>query len=257
MGLENFIKRQAGIGRLPDNQINELTVAQVLKTGAPFVVYLPIWDTERSYSGSSLSMSMGNGARQTVYHRDPGRKVQRHVKTLVTYNLEQLTIQHAQKNGKHIIIKTKKIAKVGKGTDGVQIELVDGLIYKFIMDKDIKNRWKQLGFNPQFPIDVFYNLLSGQYIRELQQKYQTTDMNEIMEKANQAVNGVPQEPSHPTKKSEVQKTKKTRKRKTKKKDIGTEESPMEKIKEAKELFDMGAITQEEFDKIKSKYIDQF
>lgn len=33
--------------------------------------------------------------------------------------------------------------------------------------------------------------------------------------------------------------------------------PMKKIKEAKELLDMGAITQEEFDKIKEKYLKDF
>ena len=34
------------------------------------------------------------------------------------------------------------------------------------------------------------------------------------------------------------------------------ENPVKKIKDAKELLDMGAITQEEFDKIKSKYLDE-
>ena len=33
--------------------------------------------------------------------------------------------------------------------------------------------------------------------------------------------------------------------------------PMKKIKEAKELLDVGAITEEEFDKIKAKYLKDF
>ena len=33
-------------------------------------------------------------------------------------------------------------------------------------------------------------------------------------------------------------------------------NPMEKIKEAKELLDIGAINQEEFDEIKEKYLKQ-
>ncbi|MBE6504469.1 MAG: SHOCT domain-containing protein [Methanobrevibacter millerae] len=35
------------------------------------------------------------------------------------------------------------------------------------------------------------------------------------------------------------------------------DNPMKKIKEAKELLDMGAITEEEFDKIKAKYLKDF
>ena len=243
------MKRQAGIGRLPDSQLNEVTVANILKEGAPFVVYLPIWDTVKSGGGTSVSKSMGRGYRQTVYNPAPSRKVQRKVKTLITYNLEQITIQHAQKNGKHIIIKNKKIAKAGKGPDGVSIELEDGSQYQFIMDNDIKNRWKQLGFNPQFPINVFYNLVSGTYVRELQQKYNTTDMNELMKKSEEYVYGK-------TETTTSQNKSKTNKKKTKKKKPEPEENPIEKIKEAKELFDMGAITEEEFQKIKSKYIDK-
>jgi len=36
--------------------------------------------------------------------------------------------------------------------------------------------------------------------------------------------------------------------------VQNEVSPMAKIKEAKELLDMGVITQEEFDEIKAKYL---
>ncbi len=37
---------------------------------------------------------------------------------------------------------------------------------------------------------------------------------------------------------------------------GIEVDPVERIKKAKELWDIGAITQEEFDKIKNKYLDE-
>lgn len=252
MGITNFIKRQAGIGRLPDSQLNEVTVAKVLNMGAPFVVNLPIWETQRVGASTSLSKSMGGGFRQSVYTPAPTRKVQRKVKTAITYDLKQLKILHAQKNGKHIIIKSNQIARVGKGPDGLTIEHSDGRVFQFIMDKDIKNRWKQLGFNPQFPIDIMYNIFSGVYLREAQQKYQTTDFNEIMRRANQTVNGVPKQ-AIPPKKLESQKTKTTRKRKTKK---SNDENPLEKIKQAKELLDIGAITQEEFEAIKSKYLNQ-
>ena len=38
--------------------------------------------------------------------------------------------------------------------------------------------------------------------------------------------------------------------------VQNEVSPMAKLKEAKELLDMGVITQEEFDKIKAKCLEQ-
>ena len=255
MGIGNFIKRHTGVDRLPDSELNEVTVVKVLKAGAPFVIYLPMWDTVKSGGGTSISKSMGGGYRQTVYNRPSSRKVQRKVKTLITYNLEQTTIQHAQKNGKHIIIKNNKIVGVGKGSDGISIELENGLQYQFIMDKEIKNKWKQLGFNPQFPIDVFYNLLSGAYVRELQQKYQTTNMDELMARANEAVNedfNITNSLEEP----EFQKNNYPYKTKSKNNEKKSE-SPVEKIKEAKELFDMGIITEDEFKKIKNKYIELF
>jgi hypothetical protein len=39
-------------------------------------------------------------------------------------------------------------------------------------------------------------------------------------------------------------------------DEGYDADPVERIKKAKELLDMGAITQEEFDIIKKKYLDK-
>ncbi len=253
MGLSNFLKRQAGIGRLPDSQLNEITIINLFKQGVPFVVALPIWDTERSSGGSSISKSMGGGFRQTVYYRPPSRKVQRKIVTNVTYNVDQLTIQHAQKNGKHIIIKANKIAKAGLLDNGVMIEHVDGRQYQFIMNNDIKNAWKTLGFNPHFPMDVFHKMLTGYYIRQAQIKYGTNDVNEIMNRIEQQQNGV-QEPVNPPKET---KSKKSKSKKTRNKKEEAEDLPMKKIKEAKELLDMGAITQEEFDKIKLKYLEQF
>jgi len=36
-----------------------------------------------------------------------------------------------------------------------------------------------------------------------------------------------------------------------------ETDPLDKIKKAKELLDMGAITQEEFERVKKKYLEDF
>ena len=233
MNIKNFIKRQAGIGRLPDDQLNEVTVTRILRDGAPFIVVLPTFDTVKSGGGYSISKSMGNGYRQTIYNQAPSKKVQRKISTIITFNIEQLIIQHAHKNGKHIIIKTNKITKAGKIKNGVIIELNDGIQYQFIMDSNIMNKWKTLGFNPQFTIDIFYKLLTGYYIKEAQKKYNTKDVNEIIKKIEQEKNGEP-----------------------KKSPSNLNENPMKKIKEAKELLDMDAITQEEYETIKMKYLKQ-
>lgn len=161
MGLGNFIKRHAGIGKLPDSQLNENTIINILSRGAPFIVALPIFDTVSAGGSTYLSKSMGGGFRQTVRNSPPKRKVQRKKLTYINYNSGQITIQHVQNNGAHIFINTNNIAKVGKLNNGLIIELINGIQYQFLMNNEIKNKWKTLGFKPQSIIDTFYRLIVG------------------------------------------------------------------------------------------------
>ena len=174
MGLGNFIKRTAGIGKLPKDQINEFTIINILKKGATFIVALPSFQTVSAGVGESVSTYQG-GIRTTFYTPAPKKRVQKRIVTNINYNNGQITIQHAQNNGAHIFINANSIAQIWKFNNGIKIELVNGVQYQFLMDKKIKNMWKGLGFNPQFVIDVFYNLIISGFQTSIKTPAQTVD----------------------------------------------------------------------------------
>lgn len=235
MGLGNFIKRHSGAYRLPESQLNKEEIIKTLKGNMPFIVTLPLVETVKVGKGYSTSSSSG-GHRQTYYTPAPTQKVFRTVNTIVTCEPTRIKIHHAKKNGEHMFVKYPDIdivAKLnnGKINHGVLIELKNGKQFKFVWGKDHINAFKAMGFNPEFPVEVFYNFLLGEWKSEFPQE--TT-------------------PKKDTKKTTAKKAKekKTSSKSKTKDDV----NPIQKIKEAKELLDMGAITQEEFDMVKTKYL---
>lgn len=243
MGLGNFIKRHSGAYRLPESQLNKEEILKTLKSRMPFIVTLPLVETVKVGKGYSTSRSQG-GFRQTYYTPAESRKVFRTVNAIITCEPTRIKIHHAKKNGEHMFVKYSDISIVtkltnGKIKNGVGIELENGKQFKFVWGKDHINAFKAMGFNPEFPVDVFYNLLLGEWKIAFPQN--SLPQNNI--KSNKTT----------TKKTKKKKTNTKSKSKTKKDDV----NPMQKIKEAKELLDMGAITQEEFDMVKSKYLKDF
>lgn len=83
----------------------------------------------------------------------------RKVRTHLQCNSQQLIVQHAFADGRHFFIDASAVARVGKIKNGIWLEVTDGRKFIFEFDKKIRNDpWKALGFNPQFPLDVLYNL---------------------------------------------------------------------------------------------------
>lgn len=243
MGLGNYIKRKSGAYRLPDSQLNKEEIIKTLTGRMPFIVTLPLVETVKTGKGHSISRSQG-GYRQTYYTPAESKKVFRTVNTIITCEPTRIKIHHAKKNGEHMFVKYSDISVVakltnGKINNGVGIELENGKQFKFIWGKDHINAFKAMGFNPEFPVDVFYNFLLGEW--------KVIFPQESMSKNN-------------TKKTTPKKAKKMKtstKSKSKTKNKKDDVNHMQKIKEAKELLDMGAITQEEFDMVKSKYLKDF
>ena len=259
MGLENFIKRQMGIGKLPESQLNENTIIKIFNGGAPFIVLLPIYDTVRINAGSSISKSMGGGYSQRVYSPGVSEKRQRSINTIVSCTFEQLTIHHAHPNGKHIFIKINKIAGAGLDKDSVVIELVDGTRYNFTMDKKIKNQWKTLGFNPQSALNVFYKFVFGTYLKDLTQqqlqqkenaKKQATIEKRKAEEEKDRKHQI-KEQNNRLKKEHIENQKRIEKIR-----IQTVNQFPIKLKKLKEAYDIDAFTQEEYETLKSQYINE-
>lgn len=239
MGLKNFIKGKSGAYKLPDSQINKEHIITVLKRGMPFMVTLPIMETVKSGMGHSVSTTQGK-IRQTYYTPAESKKVFRTVETNIICEPNRIKILHAKKNGEHVFVKYNDIALVAKLTNGkllygVGIELQNGKQYKFYNDKKHITAWKYAGFNPEFPVNVFYNFLLGEWKTVFAE-------NNVQEEVitNKTVEPKPKK----------EKPKKTKSSTKSNKDV----DPMKKIKEAKELLDMGAITEEEFAEIKAKYL---
>lgn len=253
MGLGNFIKRQAGIGKLPKNQLNQTTVLNIFKNGAPFIVVLPSYETIRNNSSSSISKSMGGGYRVTAYYRPPSLKHKKEILTNVSCTFEQLTIQHAQSNGKHIFININQIARYSKLNDRVMIELVDGIQYTFIMNKDIQNQWKTIGFNPQFVIDIFCNIVNGAYLNNIIKKQQRLDEKQQLYKKEQ-------EQLKKEDRIDAERFERIAKQ-NKQKEI-EEENKLKnefnefatKIRKLKEVYEVGGISQEEYIELKENFI---
>ena len=223
--------------KLPKSQINEATALQILMNGAPFVVTLPITQVVQTSNGKGLSVRVGF-YRHTFYKPPQAQLQFRKVRTNVIYDPKGITIQHAMQNGQHVILNPGAIARVTKYKDGVSAELHDGTKYIFVIDKRIEHSfWEQLGFKRDMPINAFYNVLLGRLPKHLQDELDfeaKIEKQKELEMQNQIeMQNTPEPP--PSENVE-------------------EVSPLEKIKEAKELLDIGAITQEEFEEIKDKYL---
>lgn len=289
MGIGDFIKQQAGIGRLPESEINEVTIYKYLKGQSPFVVTLPILETIKTgtYTGYSETH---NGFRTTYYEHPQTKKVFRKVKTTIQHTPQQIIISHALADGRHAYVDLTKPHKVMKRKDGLIIELHDGSRYIFEMDKEIKNFWKTKGFKPQAIINVFYNLLLGELPNELQQQIdkqnqqiahqQTITKTKENRNANENLTckQLTEEEIHKrikkdTEKRQKQKEKEKRmsvenlveeigktmekeqkKNETKNKKIFNEF--YNKIKLSKELYDTDAISQDEYIEIKKIAIEE-
>lgn len=165
MGIGHFLKRKSGGYKLPPSSINEAYVIDVLKRQMPFYVVLPILETVKT--GRSRSISQSHGRYRQTYHTPAEKKqVFRSIHTNIVCEPSRVVIQHARKNGQHMFLKYSDISKVykinnGKINNGVLAEHKNGKQYQFLFTKDYTSAWHDLGFNPEFPIDVFYRFLLG------------------------------------------------------------------------------------------------
>lgn len=154
MGFGNFFKKTMGTKKLDKSKINETSVYNILRNGvAPFEVTLPI--LEISGGGNSATI-IKNGI--AITSTAPIYKKNRKIRTNVQCNSQQLIVRHALEDGTHFFINFLDIAYVRKINNGVSIEIHDGKKCIFKLNRHMKNQWKSLGFNPQFILDVFYNL---------------------------------------------------------------------------------------------------
>ncbi|WP_407454300.1 hypothetical protein [Methanobrevibacter sp.] len=167
MGFGNFLKRKSGAYKLPESRLNKTEVLTILQRNMPFIVTLPILETVRTGKGHATTFSIG-GVRETHYYPAERKKVFRTIKTNINCEPTRIRIQHAKQNGEHMFVKYSDISVVakltnGKMNNGVGIELQNGKQFKFVLGKEHIKAWKGLGFNPEFPIDVFYNFLLGEW----------------------------------------------------------------------------------------------
>ena len=167
MGIGNFLKRRSGAYKLPESRINKSEVITILKRNMPFIVTLPIVETIRQGPSRSVSRSQG-GVRQTYYTPANKKNVFRTVDTNINCEPTRIRIQHAKKNGENMFVKYSDIAVVakltnGKINNGVGIELKNGKQFKFIFGNEHIKAWKAMGFHPEFPVEVFYNFLLGEW----------------------------------------------------------------------------------------------
>ena len=276
--------------RLPDSKINEVTVLEVLMNGAPFIVTLPITQLVQTSNGHGLSVRVGF-YRQTFYSPPKTEMRFRKVNTTIEYAPDGITINHAMPNGQHVIVNPKAIAKIRKYAYGVAAELNDGTTYVFEMDKNIQNFWKEYGFDPAMPINVFYNIILGKLPKQLQDQFekeaeierkaaQKQAFQQAMIKRHEEMdkraeqNRIKREQEkqlqkqrEENKKLEEQKEKEKIEQKAleKQQKVLIEDNIQRtkmfdefavKIKTLKETFDLGAISQEEYDEIKSTFLNQ-
>ena len=284
MGIGDLIRGNKN--RLPDSQINEVTALNILMNGAPFIVTLPITQIVQTSNGHGVSVRVGF-YRQTFYKPPTTETRFRKVITTVVYDPEGITIKHAMPNGQHVIVNPKAIARVTKYSDGVAAELTDGTRYVFAMDKDIQKQWKDLGFNPIVPITVFYNILLGKLPKQIQN--QIDKENEIEQKAaqkqafQQAMIERHAEMDRRAAERKLKQKQEIQERKEKERQAKIEKQKEEqqalkqqreqliqnniektklfdeffgKIKTLKETYDIEAISQEEFDELKSNFLNE-
>lgn len=166
MGLGNKIKMKSGAYKLDESMLNKYTIYLYLRKAVPmFVVTLPILEQKRR--NDSMTVFDGHGHARTFDNPWLGDNTKkRKVKTHVQCNQQQIVIQHALADGRHYFIDFLAIAKAGKIKNGVFFEVHDGRQYIFEIDKDIQSFWKALGFNPQFVLDTFYNMVFNENWRK-------------------------------------------------------------------------------------------
>ncbi|WP_296882261.1 hypothetical protein [uncultured Methanobrevibacter sp.] len=175
VGLGNIIKAKTGAYKLDKSLINKQMIYLQFRAGNPlFVVTLPIVEPKRRHS--TMTVFDGHGHARTFDNPWLGDNTKmRKVKTKVQINAQQIIIQHALADGRHFFIDAAAVTTVGKIKNGIWIEVSDGRRFTFETDGDIRsNMWKALGFNPQFPLDVFYDLLvvPGEWQKAFVKEYQ-------------------------------------------------------------------------------------
>ena len=156
--------------RLPDSKINEGTVLEVLMNGAPFIITFPITQLAQTSNGHGSSVRVGFYTQ--TYSPSKTEMRFRKVSTTIKYDYDGITINHAMPNGQHVIVNPNAIVKIRKYNYGVAAELNDGTTYIFEMDEKIQNFWKEYGFDPAMPINVFYNIILGKLPKQLQNQFE-------------------------------------------------------------------------------------
>lgn len=180
MGLGNKIKARTGAYKIDESLLNRYSIYLFLMKGAfPVVATLPIVEQKRR--NSSMTVFDGHGHARTFDNPWLGDNTKmRKVKTRIQCTAQQLIIQHALADGRHFFIDASAVARVGKIKNGIWLEVHDGRRFVFEFDKNIqKDTWKALGFNPQFPLDVLYDLfvIPGKWNKAFVNEYQCPHCN--------------------------------------------------------------------------------
>ena len=180
MGLGNKIKARTGAYKLDESLLNRYSIYLFLRNGAfPVVATLPIVEQKRR--NSSMTVFDGHGHARTFDNPWLGDNTKmRKVRSRLQCNAQQLIIQHALVDGRHFFIDASAVARVGKIKNGIWLEIHDGRRFVFESDSNIrKDTWKALGFNPQFPLDVLYDLLvvPGKWSKAFVQEFQCPHCN--------------------------------------------------------------------------------
>lgn len=275
--------------RLPDSKINEGTVLEVLMNGAPFIITFPITQLAQTSNGHGSSVRVGFYTQ--TYSPSKTEMRFRKVSTTIKYDYDGITINHAMPNGQHVIVNPNAIVKIRKYNYGVAAELNDGTTYIFEMDEKIQNFWKEYGFDPAMPINVFYNIILGKLPKQLQNQFeketeiqrqaaQKQAFQQAMIKRHEEMdkraeqNRIKREEEKQLQK-QIEEKEKLEKQKEREK---IEQEALErkqkilmekniqrtklfdefavKIKTLKETFDLDAISHEEYDEIKSTFLNQ-
>lgn len=159
MGLGYRLKAKTGGFKLEESLLNRYTIYLLLRKGSfPVIATLPIVEQKRR--NDTMIYFDGHGHGRTFDNPLLGDNTKmRKVRTHLQCNSQQLIVQHAFADGRHFFIDASAVARVGKIKNGIWLEVADGRKFIFEFDKKIRNDpWKALGFNPQFPLDVLYNL---------------------------------------------------------------------------------------------------
>lgn len=161
MGLGNIFKAKTGAYKLDKSLLNRYTIYLFLRKGTvPFVVTLPIVEQKRR--NDSMMYFDGHGHARIFDNPWLGDNTKmRKVKAKVQFTPQQVIIQHALADGRHFFIDASAVTTVGKIKNGLWLEVQDGRRFQLETDRSIRSDvWNALGFNPQFPLDVIYNLFT-------------------------------------------------------------------------------------------------